>query len=133
MGKPKILVIEDDEHQRLLYQEDLTWMGYEVVAVRSGPDALQALEANGVDVVLLDIAMPGMDGIEALGKILDYDNQMPVILNTAYSSYKDDFMTWAAEAYIIKSHDLSELHQAIASVLAKRGIPVPPAPTEAGS
>lgn len=128
MGKPTVLVIEDDDNQRLLYEDDLTWVGYQVVAVKNAHDGLEALQANPVDVVLLDIAMPGMDGIEALGKILDHDNQLPVILNTAYSSYKDDFMTWAAEAYVIKSHDLSELHQAIASVLEKRGIQAPQEP-----
>lgn len=132
MAKPTVLVIEDDDNQRLLYEDDLKWVGYEVIAVRSGHDGLQALKDNKVDVVLLDIAMPGMDGIETLGKILDYDNQMPVILNTAYSSYKDDFMTWAAEAYVIKSHDTSELHKAIADVLAKRGIEAPQEPKEAG-
>jgi len=132
MGQPTILVIEDDDNQRLLYEEDLKWMGYNVVAVKNGHDGLQALQNETVHVVLLDIAMPGMDGIEALGKILDHDNQLPVILNTAYSSYKDDFMTWAAEAYVIKSHDLSELHQAIAAVLEKRGIAVPEPPAEEG-
>lgn len=133
MGKPTVLVIEDDDNQRLLYEDDLKWMGYEVITAKSGQEGLQALSDHKVDVVLLDIAMPGMDGIEALGKILDHDNQMPVILNTAYSSYKDDFMTWAAEAYVIKSHDLGELHQAIATVLEKRGIKAPQEPTEAGS
>jgi CheY-like chemotaxis protein len=130
MAKPTVLVIEDDDNQRLLYQDDLAWIGYNVIAVRSGQEGLQALKDNPVDVVLLDIAMPGMDGIEALGKILDYDNQMPVILNTAYSSYKDDFMTWAAEAYVIKSHDTAELHKAIAEVLSKRGIEAPAEPAE---
>lgn len=132
MDKIKILVIEDDDNQRQLYQDDLTWAGYEVLVVKSGQEGLQALRDNEVHVVLLDIAMPGMDGIETLGKILDLDNQMPVILNTAYSSYKDDFMTWAAEAYVIKSYDTSELHKAIAAVLEKRGMKVPQAPTETG-
>lgn len=131
MAKPTVLVVEDDDNQRLLYEDDLKWVGYEVIAVKSGHDGLQALKENKVDVVLLDIAMPGMDGIETLGKILDYDNQMPVILNTAYSSYKDDFMTWAAEAYVIKSHDTAEMHKAIAEVLGKRGIETPPEPKEA--
>ena len=130
MGKPTILIIEDDDNQRLLYSEDLAWVGYDVIAASSAQDGLRALQESAVDVVLLDIAMPGMDGIEALGKILDYDNQLPVILNTAYSSYKDDFMTWAAEAYVIKSHDLTELHQTIAGVLAKRGIEAPAPPPE---
>jgi CheY-like chemotaxis protein len=131
-AKPTVLVIEDDDNQRLLYQDDLTWSGYSVIVAKSGHEGLQALKDNQVDVILLDIAMPGMDGIETLGKILDHDNQMPVILNTAYSSYKDDFMTWAAEAYVIKSHDTNELHKAIAEVLAKRGIAVPAQPAEAG-
>lgn len=131
MEKLKVLVIEDDDNQRELYKQDLTWVGYDVIAVRSGQEGLQVLREQPVNVVLLDIAMPGMDGIETLGKILDYDNQMPVILNTAYSSYKDDFMTWAAEAYVIKSHDTTELHKAIAAVLEKRGIEAPPEPAEA--
>ncbi|MCE5239633.1 response regulator [bacterium] len=130
MGKPTLLVIEDDDNQRLLYEDDLSWMGYNVVAAKSGQEGLDLLQKHEVDAVLLDIAMPGMDGIEALGKILDYDNQLPVILNTAYSSYKDDFMTWAAEAYVIKSHDLAELHETIAGVLAKRGIEAPAPPPE---
>jgi CheY-like chemotaxis protein len=132
MNKPTVLVIEDDDNQRLLYHDDLTWVGYTVIATKTGHDGLEALKANEVHVVLLDIAMPGMDGIETLGKILDFDNQLPVILNTAYSSYKDDFMTWAAEAYVIKSHDTAELQKAIAEVLGKRGIEAPIAPPEAG-
>jgi CheY-like chemotaxis protein len=130
MGKPTVLVIEDDDNQRLLYEEELTWAGYEVVAVKCGQEGLQVLRDRPIDVVLLDIAMPGMDGIEALSKILDYNNQIPVILNTAYSSYKDDFMTWAAEAYVIKSQNLAELRKSVGEVLTKRGIEPPPEPTE---
>ena len=132
MDKPTVLVIEDDDNQRLLYEENLQWVGYKVIAAKNGHEGLQALHDHKVDVVLLDIAMPGMDGIETLGKILDHDNQLPVILNSAYSSYKDDFMTWAAEAYVIKSHDTSGMQKAIAEVLAKRGIAAPTAPGEAG-
>jgi len=130
MGKPTVLIIEDDDNQRLLYTDDLQWVGYSVIAAKNGREGLQALEDNPVDVVVLDIAMPGMDGIETLGKILDHDNQLPVILNSAYSSYQDDFMTWAADAYVIKSHDTTDLHRAIAEALAKRGIVAPAAPDE---
>jgi len=83
MAKPTILVIEDDDNQRLLYEDDLRWVGYDVISARNGHDGLQALKDNEIDVVLLDIAMPGMDGIEMLGKILDYYHQFPVILNPA--------------------------------------------------
>ena len=63
--------------------------------------------------------MPGMDGIEALGRILGQDNTLPVILNTAYSSYKDNFMSWSADAYVVKSSDLTELKAEIRKALEK--------------
>jgi CheY-like chemotaxis protein len=69
--------------------------------------------------VILDISMPGMDGIEVLGKVLSVDNTIPVILNTAYANYKDNFLTWAADAYVVKSSDLGELKRAIAVALEK--------------
>jgi DNA-binding response OmpR family regulator len=46
---------------------------------------------------------------------------MPVILNTAYSTYKDNFMTWSADAYVVKSGDLAELKVKIKEVLKSRG------------
>lgn len=131
MGKPMVLIIEDSERHRLLYAEELADLGYEVVAVKTGNEGLEELQKRPVDVVVLDIAMPGMDGVEALGKILNVNNELPVILNTAYSSYKDDFMTWAAEAYVVKSGNLDELLEAIASALRKRGI-TPPGPRVGG-
>jgi CheY-like chemotaxis protein len=124
----KILVVDDDENQRLLYRQELELAGYEVETAANGPQAIERVQRGGIDVVLLDIAMPGMDGVEVLGRILDVDRQLPVILNTAYSSYKEDFMTWAAEAYVTKSGDLSELRLRIVEALQKRGIPVPKNP-----
>ena len=112
-----ILVVEDDEHQRLLYEEELGLEGYEVILAASGQEAVAAVANQSVDCVVLDIAMPGMDGVETLGKILDINRQLPVILHTAYSSYKDDFMTWAAEAYVIKSSDLTSLKENIRKAL----------------
>jgi CheY-like chemotaxis protein len=53
--------------------------------------------------------MPGMDGLEALPRMLGMKEHLRVILNTAYSHYQDSFMSWAADAYIVKSFDLSEL------------------------
>ncbi len=114
---PTILVVDDDEHQRLLYQEELELEGYDVVVAATGQEAVQLTSNQPVDCVVLDLAMPGMDGIETLAKILDIDRQLPVILHTAYSSYKDDFMTWAAEAYVIKSSDLTSLKEHIKQTL----------------
>ena len=115
---PTVLVVDDDEHQRLLYQEELEFEGYEVILAASGQEAIDTIANQSVDCVVLDIAMPGMDGVETLGKILDINRQLPIILHTAYSSYKDDFMTWAAEAYVIKSSDLSSLKQHVKEAVA---------------
>ncbi len=117
---PTVLIADDDQNQRLLYREELAFEGYDVIEAADGPEAVSIVEAGGVDMVVLDIAMPGMDGVAAMSRILEIDNKMPVLLNTAYSTYKDDFMTWAADAYVVKSSDLSELKQRIAETLGTR-------------
>jgi DNA-binding response OmpR family regulator len=117
---PTVLIADDDQNQRLLYREELAFEGYDVIEAADGPEAVSIVEAGGVDMVVLDIAMPGMDGVVAMSRILEIDNKMPVLLNTAYSTYKDDFMTWAADAYVVKSSDLSELKQRIAETLTTR-------------
>ena len=121
----RIQVVDEDENQRLLYRQELELAGYTVEKAANGPQAIDRVSRGGIDLVVLDIAMPGMDGIEVLGRVLDIDRQLPVILNTAYSSYKEDFMTWAAESYVTKSGDLSELLNKIREALAKRGLEAP--------
>jgi CheY-like chemotaxis protein len=118
---PSILVVEDEKNLRMLYEEELSSEGYDVVLVGSGEEALDVLEKSRPDLVVLDIRMPGMDGIEALGRILGRDRSIPVVINTAYSSYKDNFMTWAANAYVVKSSDLSELKATIKRLLHDPG------------
>jgi DNA-binding response OmpR family regulator len=115
-----LLVVEDDVHQAELYKQELGEEGYNIVLAHDGHEALKKLEENKFELVVLDISMPGMDGIEALGKILGRDNTMPVIIHTAYAQYKDNFMTWTAEHYIIKSSDLTELKAKIREVLDLR-------------
>ena len=115
-----ILVVEDDKNQRLLYEQELKLEGYEVVTAADGKDALGKIQEQLPDLIIMDINMPKMDGIETMGKILGKNREIPVIINTAYSNYKDNFMSWAADAYIVKSSDLSELKNTVKEVLAKK-------------
>ena len=117
---PTILVVDDERNIRLLYEKELKDEGYSVLLASDAKEALKMLESLRPDLVVLDIKMPGMDGVEALGKILAKDNSIPVILNSAYSSYKDSFLSWSADAYVIKSSDLTELKSRIRSLLAGR-------------
>jgi len=115
-----VLVVDDERNIRLLYEKELREEGYQVLLAADAKEALAVLERRRPDIVVLDIKMPGMDGIEALGRILARDNTIPVILNSAYSSYQDSFLSWSADAYVIKSSDLGDLKSKIRSLLASR-------------
>jgi DNA-binding response OmpR family regulator len=108
-----ILVVDDDEAIRTLLQEELEEEGYKVLMATNARDALKMVAAEPLDLVVLDIRMPGMDGLEALPRILGLKEGLPVIMNTAYSQYQDSFMSWAADAYVVKSSDLTELKEKI--------------------
>ena len=112
-----ILVADDEEAIRDLLAEELTDEGYRVLTASNARDALKMVETEHLDLVILDIRMPGMDGLEALPRILGMKEGLPVILNTAYSQYKESFMSWAADAYVVKSSDLSELKQKIKELI----------------
>ncbi len=105
----RILVVEDDESQRILYRDELVEWGYEVILAANGKEAVKYLINGRPDLIILDIVMPEMDGMETLGRIINTFRDIPVILNTAYSTYRQDFMSWAADAYVLKSSDLREL------------------------
>jgi CheY-like chemotaxis protein len=117
--KKKILVVEDEESLRLLYEEELTSEGYEVFTAGNGKEAIQQLEKGKPDLIILDIVMLVMDGMEALGRIVSKERKVPIILNTSYAGYQQDFMSWAADAYVTKSADLTELKKKIQELLEK--------------
>jgi CheY-like chemotaxis protein len=112
-----LLVVDDDRSLGLLYEQEFMDEGHVVTVVNDGAAALKFLEKSKPDLVILDIAMPGMDGIEALWRILGKYRTLPVILNTAYSQYQDNYMTWPANAYVVKSGDLSELKNKVHELL----------------
>ena len=115
----KLLIVDDEKHLRLLYKTEFEAEGYQVQTAADAKEALQMFEHERFDLIILDIKMPGMDGVEALGKFLGRDNKIPVIINSAYDSYKDNFMSWAADSYVIKSSDLTELKQKVKDSLGE--------------
>ena len=117
--RKKILVVEDDRHQRMLLELELAREGYDVVSVAGGREAVERVSAEPIDLVVLDIGMPDMDGLEAMQKILDLKRKLPVVINTAYPSFKDDFQSWSADAYVVKSGDLGELFGEIRKALQR--------------
>lgn len=120
MVKDRLLVVDDEINQGLLYEQELVDEGYEVDVANSGVEALEKVKMNAYDLVILDIGMPEMDGLETLGRLIGIDDKIPVILYTAYPSYKEDFLSWAADEYVVKSMDLEELKEKIKEILEKR-------------
>jgi len=116
-----ILVVDDDPNQLLLLREEFARDGHAVLAAPSGQDALAAAQRAMPDLVIIDIAMPQMDGVELLGKLLALNHHLPV-------SYKDNFMCWAADAYVVKHSDLRELKDTVRHVLTRGRVAAGPVP-----
>lgn len=119
--KERVLVVDDEEGIRLLYKEELEEEGLEVELASSGEEAIKRLEKGRFDLMILDIKLPGMGGIEVLRTVKTRWKGLPVVLCTAYQYYKHDFGTWAADAYVVKSSDLSELKDTVKDILKKGG------------
>lgn len=116
----KILVIEDEKNLRILYKQEFERDGHHVVTAGTAPEGIALVESESPDLVVMDIRLPGMDGLEAMGRVLDKHPRLPVVLNSAYSSYQDSFMSWAADAYVVKSADTGELRTRVRDLLASR-------------
>jgi DNA-binding response OmpR family regulator len=82
--------------------------------------ALAKFESFRPDLVTLDVMMPGMDGIEVLRRIREKNPSVPVLLLTAFGEFKQDFSTWASDAYIVKSADVTELKQTVRRLLGSK-------------
>lgn len=112
----RILIVEDDTDLQELLRQGLSDEGYAVTIAGNGKEAVSVLTRRGgdtPDLVVLDVRMPNMDGIETMGHILKLKHETPVIIHTAYLSYQHDALIAAADAYVVKSHDLTTLKRTI--------------------
>jgi two-component system response regulator (stage 0 sporulation protein F) len=112
-----ILLVDDDESIQLLYQEELTEEGYHIVSALNGDEALEKFKQDEPDLVILDIQMPGLNGIEVLRQMKMMNAEIPVILSSAYHEYKQDLGAWASDDYVVKSSDSADLKAAIKKLI----------------
>jgi DNA-binding NtrC family response regulator len=116
----RLLIVDDERDIRYLYAAELEDEGYEVETAGNGADAAELLKHHQFDLVVLDIQMKGESGLQLLQKIVKERTDLPVILCTAFSCYKEDFSSWLADGYVVKSSDISELKNEVARVLKKK-------------
>ncbi len=123
MSQPKILVVDDEKHIRMLYREELEAEGYTVATSDGEEDILDVVGRETPTIVILDIKLGvNRSGLDLLQEIRSKDQQIPVILSTAYDSCQHDLKAIAADYYVVKSVDLTELKDKVRMALNKAGV-----------
>ena len=119
MSKASILVVEDEEKILRLLELELEYEGYEVIKANNGLDALEVYRSRTWDLLLLDVMLPGISGIELLRRIRANDTQTPVILLTAKNSVEDKVsgLDLGANDYMTKPFQIEELLARIRAAL----------------
>lgn len=115
MSRNKILIVDDEPNVCNFLSEFLDYKGFESTITLSGKDALNQLESEDFDLVLLDIIMPEMNGFEVLERINQMDNKVPVIILTGVrdQNVANDSIEMGAVDFISKPIDLDRLEQSI--------------------
>ncbi|MGJ7919056.1 response regulator transcription factor [Neobacillus sp. LXY-4] len=111
MEKPKILIIEDEEKIARVLELELTYEGYEIRKSFDGLEGFRLYQEQSWDVILLDVMLPGISGIELLRRIRSNDSRTPVILLTAKDSVEDKVsgLDFGANDYVTKPFQIEEL------------------------
>jgi len=120
----KILIVDDDRRGRRVLQIMVEDLGFASVVAENGDEALARLAEQRVDLVLTDLKMPGMSGIELLAAIRETDRELPVIILTAYGTVQTavDAMKKGAFDYVVRPFDADALETTIRRALAFRRI-----------
>lgn len=116
----KILVVDDEKSIRDLYTEELGGEGYDVITAGEGREVSELISSEQPSALVLDIRMEDCDGLDLLQEVRNAHPDLPIILNTAYDSYREDVKSTAADYYVVKSFDLSELKVRLSAVVKER-------------
>lgn len=121
---PRVLVVDDVPDNRDIYAEYLRFKGYEVLTAEDGQRALEAAAAHPLDVIVMDLALPVLDGWEATRRLKadERTRDIPVIALTAHDepTYRQRALDVGCEVFLTKPHSPDELNAAIVRVLAAR-------------
>ena len=119
-----ILCVGESKNKCVLHEQDLSLEGHETIIAADGNDAFETVETRQPDIIVMDVCTLSMRGIKIMCSIVSKHRDIPLIIYTAYSSYKDVFMSWYPDAYIVKSSDLTELKNKIKELLKKEAVAV---------
>lgn len=114
----RILILENNDLERFLYELEISEMGYEVIPAKNGREALEMILAQRPDLVITNLILGGMDGFNVIDKLAELNPGLPVIILSAHGHSKASLRGWAAQAYITKSADLTELKLAVKQIFS---------------
>ena len=122
MSVEKILIIEDDPEIQEMLKQAFAREGWKLIQEMTGEGGLKSLENNGADCIILDIMLPGMDGLKALRKIREIDSSLPVILCTARGEEADIVagLELGADDYVVKPYSPRVLAARIRAALRRK-------------
>lgn len=115
-----VLIIDDEENIRFILKDTFQDTGFKVLEAEDGLQGLEQLENNHVDVILSDIKMPNLDGIEFSKKAKALKNEVPIFLITAFSDYSEkEILSIGVEAIIFKPFDIMEIVEVVNDAISK--------------
>lgn len=117
----KILVVDDEANIREIISEFLQTLGYEVVEAEDGNQAIKECGRKEFDLVITDIRMPNMNGLDLLKNLKKVIPDLPIILMTGYqpSKSQEENLTAKADGYLLKPFSLNTLRQSILKIFKK--------------
>lgn len=108
-----LLLVEEQPHLRFLYRMEFELDGYRVWEAASAGEALEVLAQRKIDGVVTELSLPDMNGLLLINEVLSTHRHLPIIINTAYPRFRDDFHCWGADAFLTKNSDLTALKNAV--------------------
>ncbi|TFI58116.1 response regulator [Sphingomonas parva] len=117
--RTRILVVDDDDDVRLVAAAMIEELGYEVEAANGGDAALKALEADGFALLLTDVAMPGINGVELARRVRELRPDLPVVFATGYADFQTFGASLSDERLLKKPYRIAEVAALISEALAE--------------
>ncbi len=118
----RVLIVDDEEYIRLSLSELLSYIGFEVATAANGEDALSKLTENRFDIAFMDIKIPGMNGVELLGRVRKAYPDVSVIMMTGYATVENavEAVKLGAYDFLRKPYDIEEIKVSINRLLEKK-------------
>ena len=113
----RILIVDDENTIRLLYTEELSEEGYEILSRAGAAGVMDLIERERPDLVILDIRLSGVNGLDLLQEIKTNHSHIPVIICSAYDCFKNDLRSVAADEFVVKGSSLADLKKKIRKAL----------------